>query len=97
MPKNNVQKIAKTELITTMVAKTGLTKKQSEDAFNAVIDSVTGALRSGQSVALPGLGTMTVKATAARIGVRPGTSQKIQIPAGKKVSFKVSSTLKDAL
>ena len=43
-----------------------------------------------------GLGTLSVKATA-RTGVRPGTSRKIQIPAGKKVAFKVASTLKDNL
>ena len=43
-----------------------------------------------------GLGTLSVKATA-RTGVRPGTSRKIQIPAGKKVPLKVASTLKDNL
>lgn len=58
---------------------------------------VTGALREGESVALPGLGTISVKATAACTGVRPGTNQQIPIPAGRKVSFNVSAPLKDAL
>lgn len=90
-------KVAKTQLVELVADKTGLTKKQSEEAVSAMLDAVVGAVRNGQSVGLPGLGTLSVKATAARTGVRPGTSEKIQIPAGKKVAFKVASTLKGTL
>ncbi|WP_369848627.1 HU family DNA-binding protein [Deinococcus sp. NW-56] len=90
-------KVAKTQLVEQVAEKTGLTKKQSEEAVSAMLDVVVDAIRSGQSVGLPGLGTLSVKATAARTGVRPGTSEKIQIPAGKKVAFKVASTLKGNL
>lgn len=90
-------KVAKTQLVEMVADKTGLTKKQSEEAVSAMLDAVVGAVRGGQSVGLPGLGTLSVKATAARTGVRPGTSEKIQIPAGKKVAFKVASTLKGTL
>ncbi|MDL2345603.1 HU family DNA-binding protein [Deinococcus sp. MIMF12] len=90
-------KVAKTQLVEQVAEKTGLTKKQSEEAVSAMLDVVVDAIRGGQSVGLPGLGTLSVKATAARTGVRPGTSEKIQIPAGKKVAFKVASTLKGNL
>ncbi|MBZ9713529.1 HU family DNA-binding protein [Deinococcus multiflagellatus] len=90
-------KVAKTQLVEMVADRTGLTKKQSEEAVSAMLDVVVGAIRGGQSVGLPGLGTLSVKATAARTGVRPGTSEKIQIPAGKKVAFKVASTLKGNL
>ena len=90
-------KVAKTQLVEMVADKTGLTKKQSEEAVSAMLDVVVDAIRGGQSVGLPGLGTLSVKATAARTGVRPGTSEKIQIPAGKKVAFKVASTLKGNL
>ncbi|SMB85411.1 DNA-binding protein HU-beta [Deinococcus hopiensis KR-140] len=81
----------------TVADKTGLTKKQSEQAVSAMLDRVLTALQGGQNVTLPGLGTFSVKATAARTGVRPGTSEKIQIPAGRKVSYKVASTLKESV
>jgi len=55
------------------------------------------ALRAGQTIGLPGVGTLSVKATAARTGVKPGTAEKIQIPAGKKVSFKIATDLKKSL
>ena len=90
-------KVAKTQLVELVADKTGLTKKQSEEAVSAMLDVVVDAIKSGKSVGLPGLGTMSVKETAARTGVKPGTSEKIQIPAGKKVAFKVASTLKGNL
>ena len=48
------------------------------------------ALKSGKTVGLPGLGTLSVRATAARQGVRPGTREEITIAAGKKVRYKVA-------
>ena len=96
-PKAESGKVAKTQLVELVADKTGLTKKQSDEAVSAAMDIIVGALKGGQSVGLPGLGTLSVKATAARTGVKPGTSEKIQIPAGKKVAFKVASTLKGNL
>ncbi|MBZ9752288.1 HU family DNA-binding protein [Deinococcus sp. HMF7604] len=90
-------KIAKTQLVDMVADKTGLTKKQSEEAVSAVLDIVVDTLKGGQSVGRPGLGTLSVKATAACTSVRPGTSEKIQIPASKKVAFKVASDLKKNL
>ncbi|AFD27290.1 HU family DNA-binding protein [Deinococcus gobiensis] len=90
-------KLAKTQLADLIAEKSGLTRKQSSEMFDATVEIILDALKSGKVVGLPGLGTLSVKETAARTGVRPGTSEKIQIPAGKKVAFKVAVTLKDAL
>ncbi len=90
-------KIAKAQLVDMVAGKTGLTKVQSETVFSAVLDAVVRSLQDGKSVGLPGLGTLSVKETVARTGVKPGTSERIQIPAGKKVAFKVASTLKSEL
>ena len=62
-----------------------------------MIEVVVEALKSGKAVGLPGLGTLSVRATAARQGVRPGTSEKITIAAGKKVGYKVALDLKKSL
>ncbi|SMB86168.1 HU family DNA-binding protein [Deinococcus hopiensis] len=90
-------KIGKAQLVETVAEMTGLSKKQSDAAVEPMLESVIGGLRAGQNVTLLGLGTLSVKATAARTGVKPGTSEKIQIPAGKKVSYKVASTLKGSV
>ncbi|THF68526.1 DNA-binding protein [Deinococcus sp. Arct2-2] len=90
-------KLGKTQLVDLMADQTNLTKKQSDDVFSGLLDLIVEALKAGKTVGLPGLGTLSVKNTAARTGVRPGTSDKIQIPAGKKVTFKVATTLKSSL
>ncbi len=90
-------KIAKTHLIDQVADRASLTKKQAAEAVNAALDVIGEAIRGGKTVGLPGVGTFSVKATAARTGVRPGTTERIQIPAGKKVSFKVATDLKKAL
>ncbi|MFC3861334.1 HU family DNA-binding protein [Deinococcus antarcticus] len=90
-------KIAKTQLVEMVADKSSLNKKQAGEAVATVLDSIVAALRSGKSVGLPGLGTLSVTKTAARQGVRPGTSERITIPAGKKVRFKVATTLKGSL
>ncbi len=91
------EKMNKSQLVEKVAEQTGLNKKQADEAVSTMLDTVVAALQAGQSVVLPGLGTLSVKETAARTGVRPGTTDRIQIPAGKKVAFKVSTTLKGNL
>ena len=90
------EKLGKTQLVDQMTER-GLSKRDAALVFDAVLEVLVDALRSGKSVGLPGLGTFVVKATAARQGVKPGTAEKIQIAAGKKVAYKVALDLKKAL
>jgi len=90
-------KLGKTELTDMISDRAGLTKRDAGVALGALLDIMGEALRSGQTIGLPGIGTLSVKATAARTGVKPGTAEKIQIPAGKKVSFKIATDLKKSL
>ena len=92
-----VTKIGKSEMTDMVGDRAGLSKKDAGSALNAALDVIAEALKAGQTVGLPGVGTLSVKATAARQGVRPGTSEKIQIPAGKKVAFKIATDLKKSL
>lgn len=91
---SETEKLGKGDLIALVTDKTGLPKKQCEEVIGAMLECMVSGLKEGKSIGLPGIGTLSVKPTAARTGVRPGTAEKIQIPAGKKVAFKVASTLK---
>lgn len=90
-------KVAKTQLVEQIAERTGLSRRQAASAVTCVVEAMIGALREGRSVGLPGLGTLSVSPTRARQGVRPGTSERIQIPAGKKIRFKAATTLKAQL
>ena len=56
-----------------------------------------GALKSGDSVALVGFGTFSVKHRAARSGRNPQTGAEIQIAAANVPSFKAGKALKDSV
>lgn len=87
----------KTELIAQIAEKTGLTKKDSEKALSAFIDSVTESLANGEKVQLVGFGTFEVRSRAQKNGVNPQTQERIIIPAGKVPAFRAGTALKEAV
>ena len=87
----------KTELIAAIAEKTEFSKKDSEKAVNAVIDSITKALKKGDKVALVGFGTFETRKRPARKGRNPQTKQEITIPATTAPAFKAGKALKDAV
>lgn len=87
----------KKQLIDAMAKKAGLSLADTGKALDAFINSVTEALKSGDSVSLIGFGSICVKNKAAREGVNPATGAKIKIPAKNVVKFKAGSALEDAV
>jgi DNA-binding protein HU-beta len=87
----------KSELIEAITAEADISKAAAGRALDAVISSVTGALKDGESVSLVGFGTFSVKARAARTGRNPQTGAAIQIAAANIPSFKAGKALKDAV
>ena len=87
----------KAELINAVAEKAGLSKKDTETAVNAVIDTIAAALAAGDKVQLVGFGSFEVKARAERIGRNPKTKESIKIPASKVPVFKPGKALKDTV
>ena len=87
----------KSELIDAIAASADIPKAVAGRALDAVIDSITGALKEGDSVVLVGFGTFAVKERAARTGRNPQTGKEIKIKASKTPSFKAGKGLKDAV
>jgi len=89
--------VNKSELIDAIAAAADLSKADAGRALDATIDSITGALKKGDSVSLVGFGTFQVKQRAAREGRNPQTGKTIQIAAATVPSFKAGKALKDAV
>ena len=87
----------KAELITAMSEKTQLSKRDTEKALVAFIDTVTETLQKGDKVSLVGFGTFEARERAARDGINPRTKQKMKILATKTPSFKAGKAFKDVL
>lgn len=87
----------KNELVEAVAASSGLSKADAGRAVDAVVGSITGALKAGESVNLIGFGTFDVRERAARTGRNPRTGEEIQIAAAKNPAFKAGKALKDAV
>lgn len=83
----------KAQLVSTVSAKTE-TKKQAQDIVELILDTIKSTLKKREPVAISGFGTFRVKETKARMGRNPKTGEAIQIPAKKKIAFRVSKELK---
>jgi len=89
--------VNKSELIDAIAEKADLPKAAAGRALDATLEAITGSLKSGDSVALVGFGTFSVKDRAARTGRNPQTGAEIQIAAAKVPSFKAGKALKDSV
>lgn len=87
----------KSELIAAVAAQADLTKADAAKAVDAVTDSITKALKKGDTVTLIGFGTFKVSARAARTGRNPQTGKEIKIAARKAPGFSAGKALKDAV
>ncbi len=87
----------KAELIEAVAESADISKASATRVLESVLDTITGSLQEGDSVALVGFGTFQVKDRPARTGRNPQTGEPIQIKAAKVPSFKAGKGLKDAL
>ena len=87
----------KADLVSAVAEKAGLSKKDSEKAVNAALDTVTASLQSGEKVSLVGFGVFDVKEREARMGRNPKTKEEIPIPASRVPQFKAGKALKEAI
>ncbi len=79
----------KSELIDTIAESSGLTKVDAGKALDGFLSAVTGALNKGDSVALVGFGTFTVKERAERKGRNPQRVMKLLLKQQKFLHLKL--------
>jgi DNA-binding protein HU-beta len=89
--------MTKTDLVDVVAGKVKMSKTAALEAVDALLESITSALKKGDKVTLVGFGTFDVGKRAAREGVNPQTRQKIKIKASKAPRFKAGRELKDAV
>ena len=89
--------VTKANLITQLVEKTGLTKKDASSFLDAFIESVQESLAAGEKVQLVAFGTCLTRHREAREVRSLITGEKIQIPASIAPVFKAGKGLKERL
>ena len=90
--------MTKQDFVDRVAQKSGLSKRDAGKAVDAVLDSITDALKEGDSVTFTGFGKFSTAQRAERQGVNPRSpGQKVTIPAATVPRFSPGSTLKSAV
>jgi DNA-binding protein HU-beta len=89
--------VTKQDFVDAVADKAGISKREAGAAVDAVLDSLTDALRSGDAVTFTGFGKFSTSARAARMGVNPRTGEKVHIAATTVPKFTAGSALKAAV
>ena len=87
----------KSDLVSVIADNSGLSKADAARALEATTSAISGALASGNSVAITGFGSFLVRARAARTGRNPQTGAAIQISASNVPAFKAGKLLKESV
>lgn len=95
--KEKVVTVRQPDIVAAVVEKTGLSKKDSEEVFKAVVEVLQENIAAGKTVNLKGFGSFKLKSRAARTGRNPKTGEALQIPASKSPGFTPSKAWKDEI
>lgn len=80
----------KSEIVERVAEKTSLRRSDVTKVLDETLNEIKSALDSGETVSLRGFGSFKVSERGARKGRNPRTGEEIDIPAGQRVSFKMS-------
>lgn len=89
--------MTKKDLVAAIAKDAGLTVKDAGKALNSFVTTVGKAMKKGQRLQLPGLGTFKVTKRSARVVRNPRTGAKLNVPAKKVVKFKAAPALDKGL
>ena len=85
----------KSDVVSSIAKKSGLTKADATKALSAFVDTVSGALSNKQGVRLIGFGSFKVNHRKARKGRNPQNGKAITISARNVPAFKAGTGLKN--
>jgi DNA-binding protein HU-beta len=89
--------VSKSDLIKELAENTDISQKDVKTLVDGMLESVKTHLKGGDTVQLTGFGSFEVRERSARTGVKPGTTEKIEIPASRYPAFKAGKSLKDEI
>jgi len=86
---------SKSEFISSLSEKTGLSKTDSQAALNGVLDVIQEEVAAGKRISMLGFGTWKLSRRAARKGRNPRTGEEIDIKESFSPSFSASKSFKE--
>ena len=89
--------ITRADVAETIYEEVGLSRKDSGDILDMIIDEIKTELVKGNDVKLSSFGTMALRKKNPRVGRNPKTGVEAEISARTVISFKPSQNLRKAI
>lgn len=89
--------ITRSDVVDAIYSEIGLSRKDSNDILDMVINEIVKELSDGNEVKLSRFGTFSLRDKNARIGRNPKTGVSATISPRRVISFKASQTLRNRI
>jgi len=93
----NPKPVTLKNIAATMAEKHAISKKSCNEMLEDFVANLGKHLKKGDKIRIAGLGIFQVRKRPARMGRNPATGEAIKIKASKKVAFRASKDLKEAV
>jgi integration host factor subunit alpha len=84
----------KADIANEVFDKLGISKKESADILEVILNSIKEVLKKGEMVKIAGFGNFVVRQKRARKGRNPKTGEEIGITPRRVVTFRPSQVIK---
>ncbi|MFK7839195.1 MAG: integration host factor subunit alpha [Bdellovibrionales bacterium] len=89
--------ITRADLAEAVYEEVGLSRNESSDLVEAVLDEIADTLVTGENVKISSFGSFSIREKGERIGRNPKTGVEVLISPRKVLVFKASHVLKDRI
>ena len=89
--------VTRAHLTEAVYQEVGLSRNESAQLVESVLDGIADALASGDAVKLSSFGTFSVRDKAQRVGRNPMTGEEVPILPRRVLVFRASHVLKDRI
>ena len=87
--------MTKAELVTSICARTGMSREMALDALEATMSSIKESILNGEEVTLRGFGTFGLKERKEKVARNITQNTTVIVPAHKIVTFKPAASLEE--
>lgn len=89
--------ITRADLADTIYEQVGLSRNESADLVETIINEISDTLATGDSVKISSFGSWSIRQKGERIGRNPKTGEEVPITPRKVLVFKASHVLKNKI
>lgn len=86
--------VTRAQLAEKIYAEVGLSRNESADLLEAVLERMAAALAAGESLKISGFGTFSVRQKGRRVGRNPKTGVEVPILPRRVLVFRPSQSLR---